>query len=60
MSWEDQLAFTELYNRYWKKMLLVVWNHTKDKAKAEDLVHEAFISSFNRKCARLFDYLCEV
>lgn len=49
MAREDQFAFTELYNRYWKKMLLVAWNHTKDKTNAEDLVHEVFIALWDRR-----------
>jgi len=55
MSREDQLAFTELYNRYWKKMLLVAWNHTKDKINAEDLVHEVFISFWNKRNDHLIE-----
>jgi len=45
----DDAAFTELYNRYWKKMLLVAWNHCKDKAQAEDVVHEVFLSLWHKK-----------
>ncbi len=55
MSQGDQLAFTELYNRYWKKMLLVAWNHTKDKTNAEDLVHEVFISFWDKRNERLIE-----
>lgn len=51
----DQLAFTELYNRYWKKMLLVAWNHTKDKTNAEDLVHEVFISLWDKRQEQLIE-----
>ena len=42
-------AFTEIHHRYWKKMLLVSWNHTKDKTAAEDIVHEVFISLWEKK-----------
>lgn len=42
-------AFTEIYSRYWKKMLLVAWNHTKNKTTAEDIVHEVFISLWQKK-----------
>jgi RNA polymerase sigma-70 factor (family 1) len=45
----DRDAYTEIYNRYWKKMLLVAWNHCKDKAQSEDIVHEVFISLWNRR-----------
>ena len=42
-------AFTELYKRYWEKMVLIAWNHTNDKGLAEDIVHEVFISLWNEK-----------
>lgn len=45
----DQLAYAELYNRYWKKMLLVAWNHSHDKETAEDIVHEVFISLWEKR-----------
>lgn len=45
----DKVAYTEIYKRYWKKMLLVAWNHSKDKAQSEDIVHEVFISLWNRR-----------
>jgi RNA polymerase sigma-70 factor (family 1) len=45
----DHAAFTELYKRYWEKLLLIAWNHAKDKAVAEDIVHEVFISLWNEK-----------
>jgi len=44
----DHAAYTELFNRYWKKMLLVAWNHTKDKTAAEDIVHQVFINLWER------------
>ena len=45
----DHAAFTEIYNRYWEKMLLIAWNHTKDKCLAEDIVHEVFIALWREK-----------
>ncbi|ACU04736.1 MULTISPECIES: sigma-70 family RNA polymerase sigma factor [Pedobacter] len=45
----DKDAYTEIYNRYWKKMLLLAWNHCKDKSHAEDIVHEVFIALWNRR-----------
>lgn len=45
----DHAAFTEIYKRYWGKMVLIAWNHTRDKALAEDIVHEVFISLWNEK-----------
>jgi len=51
----DHAAFTELYNRYWEKLLLIAWNHTNDKSTAEDIVHEVFISLWKKK----FDFEIE-
>jgi len=45
----DHTAFTEIYNRYWKKMLLIAWNHSNDKAASKDIVHEVFISLWERR-----------
>jgi RNA polymerase sigma-70 factor (family 1) len=50
-----QEAFTEIYERYWKKMLLVAWNHTKDKAQAEDIVHEVFLSLWERRTEKFIE-----
>ena len=51
----DKNAYTEIYNRYWKKMLLLAWNHCKDKAQAEDIVHEVFIALWNRRTEVLIE-----
>jgi RNA polymerase sigma-70 factor (family 1) len=45
----DELAFTEIYNRYWKKLLAIANNHTKDQSASEEIVQEVFISLWNRK-----------
>jgi RNA polymerase sigma-70 factor (family 1) len=42
-------AFTKIYSSYWKKLLLIAWNHTQDKLAAEDLVHEVFMSLWENK-----------
>ncbi|SEO94775.1 RNA polymerase sigma-70 factor, ECF subfamily [Mucilaginibacter gossypiicola] len=47
----DHGAFTEIYQRYWKKMLAIAWNHSKDTAIAKDLVHEVFLSLWERRAA---------
>ncbi|MEJ5993773.1 RNA polymerase sigma-70 factor [Pedobacter sp. Du54] len=46
---DDHHAFTEIYERYWKKMLLIAWNHSSQSAQAEDMVHEVFISLWERR-----------
>jgi RNA polymerase sigma-70 factor (ECF subfamily) len=38
----DQEAFTEIYNRYWKRLLAIAYNFSKDKAVAQDVVQEIF------------------
>lgn len=45
----DKNAFTEIYNRYWKRLLAVAYNHTKDKAIAEEITQEVFISLWDRR-----------
>src|SRR5882757_6264491 len=46
---DDHAAFTEIYKRYWKKMLLVAWNHSSDSAASKDIVHEVFMSLWERR-----------
>ncbi|HZX57289.1 MAG TPA: sigma-70 family RNA polymerase sigma factor [Mucilaginibacter sp.] len=46
---DDHAAFTEIYKRYWKKMLLISWNHSNDNAASKDIVHEVFISLWERR-----------
>jgi RNA polymerase sigma-70 factor (ECF subfamily) len=42
-------AFTEIYNRYWEKLLAIGYYHINDKQAAEDIVHEVMISLWERK-----------
>lgn len=42
-------AFTEIYDRYWKKLLAVAYHHCRDKVIAEEIVQEAFIGLWNRR-----------
>lgn len=44
----DHAAYTEIYRRYWKKLLLIAWNHSKDNLAAKDIVHDVFISLWER------------
>src|SRR5690554_4319317 len=48
----DSVAFTRLYRHYWKAMLLVAWNHTKDKDLAEDIVHEVVMVLWEKRASR--------
>jgi RNA polymerase sigma-70 factor (ECF subfamily) len=45
----EQGAFTEIYNRYWDTMLAIAWNHSKDRAVSKDIVHDVFISLWERR-----------
>ncbi|NQX38369.1 RNA polymerase sigma-70 factor, ECF subfamily [Pedobacter steynii] len=45
----NRVAFTELFNRYWKKLLAVSYAYTKDRSSAEEIVQEVFIGLWNRK-----------
>lgn len=46
---DDHGAFNEIYERYWKKMLLIAWNHSEDRSSSKDIVHEVFISLWERR-----------
>jgi len=45
----DESAFTEIYNRYWNKLLAIAYNHTKDKSAAQEIVQEVFLSLWNKR-----------
>jgi len=45
----DQKAFTEIYHRYWKKLLLMAWNLSNRSDHAKDIVHEVFMSLWERR-----------
>jgi len=53
----DEAAFTEIYNRYWSKMLAISYNHIKDKSAAQEIVQELFVSVWNRRGAVEIDNL---
>jgi RNA polymerase sigma-70 factor (family 1) len=40
----DELAFTEIYDRFWKKLFAIAYNRLKEKLEAEDIVHDVFAS----------------
>jgi RNA polymerase sigma-70 factor (family 1) len=45
----NDLVFTEIYNRYWNKLLAIAYNHTKDKSAAEEIVQEVFVSLWSKR-----------
>ncbi|HEX5552222.1 MAG TPA: RNA polymerase sigma-70 factor [Chitinophagaceae bacterium] len=44
----DQRAFTEIYHRYWDKLLAIAFNHTRDRSLAEDIVQNLFVNLWER------------
>ncbi|HET6995943.1 MAG TPA: sigma-70 family RNA polymerase sigma factor, partial [Chitinophagaceae bacterium] len=42
-------AFTELYNRYWKKLLTLAYSKLKVQALAEEVVQDVFMNLWNRR-----------
>ncbi|MCF0072930.1 RNA polymerase sigma-70 factor [Dyadobacter sp. CY261] len=42
-------GFTELYNRYWKTLLVIATNKTGDLDEAEEIVQDIFVSLWRRK-----------
>lgn len=46
---DDNRAFTEIYNRYWKKLFTVAANKTNDLDEAEEIVQDIFISLWRRR-----------
>lgn len=42
-------AFTEIYNRYWERLLGIAYNLTKDQVQAEEITQEVFISLWDRR-----------
>ena len=45
----DESAFTEIYNRYWERLLAIAFSHTKNKSVAKDIVQNLFVGLWNRK-----------
>ena len=45
----DELAFTEIYNRYWTKLFAVAANKISDLDEAEEIVQDIFVSLWKRR-----------
>jgi RNA polymerase sigma-70 factor (family 1) len=45
----QESGFTEIYNRYWKTLLVIAANKTGDLDEAEEIVQDIFVSLWNRK-----------
>lgn len=46
---EDRNAFAEIYERYWKKLLSMAIYKTNDRAVAEEIVQELFVSIWEKR-----------
>ena len=42
-------AFTEIYNRYWERLLSIAFNLTRNQVQAEEVTQEVFISLWDRR-----------
>lgn len=45
----DRLAFTQIYNRYWKRLLLVAANKLNSIEDAEEIVQDIYLMLWNRR-----------
>lgn len=45
----DQTAFTEVYNRYWKRLFAIAVNKIKNFDEAEEIVQDIFVSLWAKK-----------
>jgi len=46
---DDKAAFTEIYDRYWKKLFVIAFNRIKESQAAEDIVHDVFASLWGNR-----------
>lgn len=42
-------AFTEIYQRFWEKLMAIAFNLTKDQVLSEEITQEVFISLWDRR-----------
>jgi RNA polymerase sigma-70 factor (family 1) len=57
VSQDDADAFTELYNRFWKKLFTIAWNRLREKESAEDIVHDIFAALWLNRATLAIDNL---
>lgn len=49
LQMSDTCAITEIYRRYWKKLLAIAYNHIGDKDDAEEVVQTVFIKLWDKR-----------
>lgn len=45
----DHLAFTEIYNRYWKRLYVLAFDRLRAREQAEDVVQDVFAGLWQRR-----------
>ena len=45
----DKQGFSEIYDRYWEKLLAIAFFHSRDEQAAEDIVHDVMLSLWARR-----------
>jgi len=45
----DQVAFTEVYNRYWKTLYAIAHNRLRNIQSSEDVVHDVLVSLWHNR-----------
>lgn len=51
----DQLAFNKLFDKYWVPVYKTGLKHLKDKAASQEIVHDIFLSLWNRRQELVID-----
>lgn len=49
LSKGDEASFTEIYNRFWKKIFVIAYNRLKETQEAENVTHDVFISLWTNR-----------
>lgn len=52
---DNEAAFAELYDRYWKKLFVIAFNRLRDTAAAEDIVHDVFAGIWSHRQTQQID-----
>jgi RNA polymerase sigma-70 factor (family 1) len=46
---DDELAFNELFKRYWIRLYKTAYQYLKDKETSEEVVHDVFLNIWDRR-----------
>src|SRR4051812_15158489 len=46
---DNELAYTELYNRYWQKLYFVAHKHLKSDPESREIVQEVFFTLWEKR-----------